>query len=80
MRHTRPGFPLPISALAAPMSFLTLFGRLVTMAGCQELSPPHPLPAGLATIALASVAVATQSKHGVAVGVETSAWAKSVNR
>jgi hypothetical protein len=80
MRHARPGFPLPISAFPVPMCFLARFGRLVTMAGCQELSPSHSLPAGLATIALASVTVATQSKHGVAVGVETSARAKSVNR
>jgi hypothetical protein len=79
MRHTRAGFPLPISALAVPMCFLTRFGCLVTMAGCQELSPPDSLPAGLAAIALASVAAATQSKHGAAVGVETSARAKSVN-
>jgi hypothetical protein len=80
MRHTRLGFPLPIGALAVAMCFLTRFGRLVTMAGCQELSPPHSLPAGGAAIALASVAAATQSKHGVAVGVETPARAKSVNR
>ena len=57
MRHARPEFPLPIGALAVPMCFLTRFGRLLTKAGCQELSPPRSLPAGLATIALAAVAV-----------------------
>jgi hypothetical protein len=80
MRHSRLGSPLPIGALAVAMCFLTRLGRLVTMAGCQDLSPPHSLPAGVTAIALASVAATTQSKDGIAVGVEASARTKSVYR
>jgi len=80
MRHSHLGSPLPIGALAVAMCLFTRFGRLVMMAVCQYLSPPHSLPAGVTAITVASVAATTQSKDGIAVGVETPARAKSVYR
>jgi hypothetical protein len=55
-----------------------LLATTITTAGCEYLQSPHLLPAGGAAIALSAVATATQSKHGVASRIQTSARAKTL--
>ena len=79
MRHRPSGLALPIRLLAPAVCLLTWRGRLVAPTDRQHLSLSHPLPAGVTAIALSSVATATQSKHGTAIGVQTSARAEALN-
>jgi hypothetical protein len=80
MRHARTRLALPVGALAVTVCLLARFRSLVTAARCQDLPPPHALPAGITAIALAPVAAATHTKHCVALGVKASTRAKDINR
>jgi len=56
MSHASDGVPLPISALAMPMSLLAWLTSLMAAARCAVLLTPGLLPAPFAAIALSTVA------------------------
>jgi hypothetical protein len=79
MRHIGLGVPLPVSLLATTMRQFARRRSLVTAGRSRQLSLPDQFPAGLATVALSTVAAATHRKHGTTVGVEASARTQTLD-
>ena len=79
MRHVGLGVPVPVSFLATTMRLFARRRSLVTAARRRQLSLADQSPAGVATVALSTVAAATHRKHGTAVGVEASARAETLD-
>ena len=79
MRHIVLGVPLPVSFLPTTMRLFARRRSLVTAARSRQLSLPHQSPAGLATVALSTVAAATHRKHGTTVGVEAAARTQTLD-
>jgi hypothetical protein len=79
MRHIVLGVSLPVSSLATTVRLFARRRCLVTPARSRQLSLPNQSAAGLATVALSTVAGLTHRKHGTTVGVEASARTQTLD-
>jgi hypothetical protein len=70
IRHAGLSLPLPVGALAMPVSPPARLRLLIAVVGRTPL-PPRFQPAGLAAVALTAIAMAANPKQGTAAGTAT---------